>query len=260
MVIDSVLARVLALVVVGGCGTTLDQPGYADEGSPDAAVPQAPARICDGPRVRVVYVVPSDRTPVSEYVVALDNAFTQLRVFVREQLGTGETFCFDGVETIRTPHTASWYMANPSPRGAELTFWDNALDDAFALTGGAFYDPDNIWNYFFDVDEVEGQRLGSSYSVVVHPSSLLRGLTGEFDRTRCQSVGLAGFHLGYSLGAPAPPGCAEGAATCAADSLMWQGYTTFPTTYFVSEQKTFLTTNPFMVASDPLNTVSSCAQ
>ncbi|MGE0550994.1 MAG: hypothetical protein AB7O24_00510 [Kofleriaceae bacterium] len=254
MAVDTALAGVLVFGAMAGCGTSLD------EAPPDAAPPISVEHRCDGPRVRVVYVVPADRSPVSDYEVALERAFTQLRAFVQDQVGTGETFCFDGVETIRTQHTASWYMANASPRGPELTFWDNALADAFALTGGTFYDENNIWNYFFDVDYVEGQRLGSTYSVNVHPANVLRGLTGELDNKRCENVGLTGFHLGYSLGTPPPPGCAEGAATCASDSLMWQGYTVFPTTYLTSEQKTFLAFSPFMLASDPIEGVTACAQ
>src|SRR5687768_3978353 len=109
-------------------------------------------------RVHVVYLVPTDREvdPVAQRNMA--RAIEHLRSWYGQQLGTGESFTLaDGaVEVVRTGHPAAWYATTPNGDAA-ITFWNNATQEAQALTGAGYADPDDVWLLYLDAEPACGQ-------------------------------------------------------------------------------------------------------
>ncbi len=243
------------------CGVVVrSSPDEQRTTNPDAAPVNTPIPRCDGARVRVVYLVPSDRNPVAAYVSGLRDGYAQLQQFFYDQLASHRTFCFDDVDVLRTPHTTSWYMANPSPRGEEFTLWDNVLADAIELSKQLMADVDTSWAYYIDTDYVAGQRIGSENGFVMLPSKDLSGLAGLGPDVRCTSVGASAAFLAYALGARSPADCNNGAPTCDGQALLRLGYQNFPNTYLLADQKTTLLQSKFVVPLEPNQPIPSCAQ
>lgn len=223
--------------------------------------------------VRVVYLVPSDKAIRSDYASAITEAFLNLQEFYRREMGSGFTFALHSpvVEVYRLPHAASWYSTNPSRAGAAQSqwFWENTLNDGFALTGGGFNDPNNRWFFYIDADTACGQSIGGNAGVAVVAANDLRGLVGEQNIPPCPTdppdnsgrlrwIGGAGHELGHSFNVPHPPGCGGGGpnygctgGAFAAGSLMWVGYASYPNTYLLPENKQALSATGFFY-----NTVS----
>ena len=86
----------------------------------------------------------------------------------------------DPVVWYQTSHPTSWYRTNPSsPSFYAGRFWESALDDGFALTGGRFDDPNNRWLFYLDADPLPGQYSGGTSGVALMGANDLRGLNGE---------------------------------------------------------------------------------
>jgi hypothetical protein len=247
-----------ALCIAGGCGTVVERDGVDVEPTPDPGVPAQ--RRCEGPHVRPVYMVPADRDPSVEYSDAIRDALLELQLFFQREVATGESFCIDDVEVVPTEHTASWYMANPSPRGDQITFWDNALADAYQLTELKDGKPDALWLYFFDVDYVEGQWFGAIPNLVLLPSVHMRGIAGREQNPRCYYSGTIAYYLASASGVGRPQDCANGEPTCQSDSLMWGGYANFPTTFLLPDQKLTLAQSSLFVSIDTPAEIPSCAK
>jgi hypothetical protein len=216
-------------------------------------------------RIRVVYLVPSDRQIRPEYTAAIANAFNDLQEFFRLQMGSGYTFILGTptVEVYRTSQPAAWYNTNPNG-GTSLWFWNNTLSHGFAASGGRFNDPNNRWIYYIDSDNACGQAIGGVAGVALMSANDLRGLNGESalvascpnDPTVSPGVnrwiGGAGHEMGHALGLPHPPGCGTGGPNygctggiTAADSLMWVGYAYYPNTWLLPADKQSLSASGF---------------
>lgn len=206
-------------------------------------------------QVRVVYLTPSDKAYRPEYELALGTAVTDLQGWFADQLG-GSTFSTpsDSVAWYQTSHPSSWYQANPSnPSFYAGRFWESALADAFALTGGRFNDPDDRWLFYIDADPLAGQYTGGTSAVALFPANDLRGLNGEppvpinrgdptvnpgFSRW----VGGMGHELGHAFGLGHPVDSPGGRDDYA---LMYLGYLTYPDTYLRASDKTALLASGF---------------
>ena len=216
--------------------------------------------------VHVVYLVPFDKKPRHIYSVALRKAIREMRAFYQAQLGItesraradiGETFDISSpaVEVVVTPHDSAFYNANNQAGAFEFFF--RAVQDGFEATGGGFNDPDDIWVFYIDADPACGQGVGGTSGVALLPANDLRGLVGEPNVPSCigdapdtggvcRWIGGLGHELGHALGLPHPPGCEQG--NCSAEaffSLMFFGYTVYPDTYFLDEDKERLRASPF---------------
>jgi hypothetical protein len=136
----------------------------------------------------VVYLVPSDRAVRQDYSHRLRFAIRNLQIWYRNELADGTTFSLNKpiVEVVPTPHVAPWYSTNPVGSLSSLWFFFNVIGEAFALTGGQFFDPANIWVFYIDSDPACGQLVGATSGVAVLPANDLRGLAGEqtFRRAR----------------------------------------------------------------------------
>jgi len=200
--------------------------------------------------VRVVYLVPADKPVRKDYEIAVGNAILHLQNFYQSQMGSGYSFSTNDpiVEVYRTSHALSYYSSSTTN---SLDFWNKALADGFALSGGSFNDPNNRWIYYIDADPgcVNGspQAVGGTSGVALLPANDLRGLArqqtiglcGQNPDTNgpCRWIGGLGHELGHAFGLPHPPGCDQvggcSGGSFASNSLMYLGYASYPQTYLL---------------------------
>jgi hypothetical protein len=144
--------------------------------------------------------------------------------------------------------------------------------DAFGLTGGGFFDPNNIWVFYIDSDPACGQVTGATSGVAVLPANDLRGLAGEPNIPPCPDdlpdtagvcrwVGGLGHELGHALGLPHPAACEDSDPTtiCPSDALLWLGYITYPNTYLLDEDKAILRSSPFLARVPGRRSLPDCS-
>lgn len=210
-------------------------------------------------QVRMIYLVPSNKSARADYQDAIANAISNLRLFYSDQIGGGYAFTLHSpiVEVYQTPHTAEFYSTGDNARPGGL--WEGVLADGFALTGGGFNDPNNRWIFYVDVDPICGQYSGGTSGVALLPANDLRGLTNQATVPTCPGdpstllsvnrwIGGLGHELGHAFNLPHPPGCDSGACTgglYAYNSLMYVGYSIYPNTYLLDEDKTQLLATGF---------------
>ncbi|HMT06661.1 MAG TPA: FG-GAP-like repeat-containing protein [Pyrinomonadaceae bacterium] len=217
-------------------------------------------------RVRFVYLIPQDKTFRPDYKAAIADVALHLRDFYQKELANNNAFTLNDpiVEVYQTSHTSAWYRSNvssPAPTEYGSYFYENALNDGFALTGGGFDDPNNRWIYYIDADPDCTQFIGGTHGIALMAGNDFRGLTGQNNIPPCSMespdtagkyrwIGGAGHEIGHSFDLPHPPGCDPPTNNCqggptASNSLMWFGYATYPNTYFLSSDKTTLLNTGF---------------
>lgn len=226
-------------------------------------------RDCDVPLptclVRFVYLIPDDRTERPENAQGIERAVQDLRLWFYDQLGT-ETFRMADpiVETYATPNLETWYETNPNG-DANLWFVNNVADDAFAVTGGMYDDPDFLWVYIIDAEPDCSQKwyLGDR-GVVVLPRHVLDGLVGDkIPVPPClvtgvdgsgEWIGLMAKYIGFALGLSEPPGCVDGnpGTPCPEGALMWTGYLDYPDCYLFAAEQDALREECLFDEIDPL--------
>lgn len=215
--------------------------------------------------IRIIYLVPSDRSIQNDYVRGISGAIQHLQAWYHQQMG-GKTFKLHNpiVEIKKTRHVSSWYRSTPNG-DQSVWFWNNVIGDGFSLTGGNFNDPKYRWVYYIDAENASGQIGGGGTSgVCVLPEHDLLGLIGKHptERNVCRWVGGLGHELGHALNLPHPPECDSGTlpqsdAKC--QSLMYLGYLIYPNTVLLPEDKVKLNQGGFMQNIAPLNTSVDCA-
>jgi hypothetical protein len=223
--------------------------------------------------VRIVYLVPADRAVREDYADHLKAAVRHLQIWFRNELGDSTTFSINKpvVEVVQTSQVAAWYSTNPAGEYS-LWFWNNVLADAFALTGGMFLDPNNIWVFYIDSDPGCGQAIGAAAGVALLPANDLRGLAGETNIPPCVGdqpdtagvcrwVGGLGHELGHAFGLPHPPTCEDGdpATVCPSNTLLWLGYITYPQTFLLEEDKGTLAQSPFFSSIHGRRSLPECS-
>lgn len=237
---------------------SFNNPSFNQKLTEGASVEAAP--LAQGSnQVRVIYLVPSDKSIDVNYQNAIANAISSLQVFYRNQMGGGLAFSLHSpiVEIHQTSHPAAFYSTgiNARPGG----FYESVLSDGFALTGGSFNDPNNRWIFFVDADPICGQYTGGTSGIALLPANDLRGLTNQATVPVCPGdpsgvigvnrwIGGLGHELGHACNLPHPPGCDNGNCTggqYAYNSLMYIGYYYYPNTYLLDENKTLLLAGGF---------------
>jgi len=100
------------------------------------------------PSVHAVYLIPANRPFNQAYYNAIGGAMTNLQAWYTSQLVNGKSFRLSSpiVEAYVTPHIDTWYTSNPGG------YFNNTLNDGFALTGGQLGDPDATWLFYLDAD------------------------------------------------------------------------------------------------------------
>jgi hypothetical protein len=237
---------------------SINNPSFNRRLMEGAGVEDAPA-VQGSKQVRVIYLVPSDKSVNPSYQTAIANAISSLQVFYRDQMGGGLAFSLHSpsVETYQTPHPSSYYSTGVNARAGG--FYESVLADGFALTGGGFNDPKNRWLFFIDADLICGQYTGGTSGIALMPANDLRGLTNQPTVPICPGdpsgvvgvnrwIGGLGHELGHACNLPHPPGCDNGNCTggqFAYNSLMYIGYAHYPNTYLLNENKTLLQAGGF---------------
>lgn len=230
--------------------------------NPDEYQPEASFR-----QVRMIYLVPSDKSVRDDYRGAMGNAILNLQRFYQQQMGNGYAFSthFPLVEVVYLNRSSGFYgSSNPDP----YWFWKTVTADGFAATGGRFNDPNNRWVYYIDADEACGQNVGGTSAVALLPANDLRGLTDQPRIPRCGGgsdgfpyprwVGGLGHELGHAFGLNHPPGCDAGACyggEYARRSLMYQGVYYYPDTYLLSDDTSILYGTGFFTPFNLLDSI-----
>jgi hypothetical protein len=209
--------------------------------------------------VRMVYLVPSDRSVNYNYRFGMEKAVREMQTGYYDRIGQGKAYRMHAprVEVLHTPNPVVWYTTNaPGTYGSR--FWEGVLADGFALTGGGFNDPSNRWIFYIDADQLCNQAVGGTSGVALLPANDLRGLTcgtnippcgGPPDNGGlCRWVGGFAHEMGHAFLLPHPPGCPLACSCPAPDTgcakaLMWLGYAVYPDAYFLASDVTSLLTN-----------------
>jgi predicted Zn-dependent protease len=212
--------------------------------------------IVENKTVRIIYLVPSDSVENTDYTLGLQNTARHIQLWYYQQLG--KTFALHDpiVEVYKTPHEGTWYSTN-SNGDLFVQFWNNILDDGFALTDAQFNDPNNIYAFYIDAHPICGQCGGCGTSgVLAIGANDLRGIVdkpwvsicpGEtYTFKPCRFVGGLGHELGHAFGLPHPPGCETSDDGCDYGSIMWTGFYDYPDCYFNQTEKQSLLENPFI--------------
>jgi hypothetical protein len=246
-------------------------PAPLPQASGGRAVPAPAQRSPTRPEVRLIYLVPSDRTINPAYVTAIANAGRHLQGWYQQQLGNTKTFALHSpiVETYQTTHAVTWYQTNGSPSFAQ--FYDNAAQDVFTATGGSYNDPNYVYAIYIDAESACGQCGGcGGAGVLVVGSNDLKGLVGQpsirycptdpapVQYPPCRWVGGLGHELGHAFGLPHPPDCDQGLNTCDYNALMWAGYVAYPNTYLRADEKATLNQSAFFRAQGPSPAPALC--
>ena len=194
-------------------------------------------------RVRVVYLVSSDRRERVAFTEALRAAILELRGWYADQLG-GVTFALADpiVEVVKSDKLAEWFYSNPNGANKDNWGYNNTLSEASRLVGARRGDPFNTWVIYSDGPGDKGRGGGG---VAVMPEDDLLGLVGEHPRDKSvpRWIGGMGHELGHALGLPHPED-----TTRDADALMWTGiYKHYPkSAYLTDEDKKQLWRSPFI--------------
>lgn len=210
-------------------------------------------------QVRMIYLVPSDKTVRDDYKAAIADAILHVQDFYQKDLGSNYAFSLHSpiVEVYQTSHTSSWYSTNQSGAFVDW-FKNNTWSDGFALTGGGFNDPDNRWIYYIDADSACGQYSGWGESgTAILSAHDPRGLTGEQYIPACSNesenlsgkyrwIGGLGHELGHALGLSHP----TVQMPYELNSIMAFGYGDYPNTYFISSDRTILLNSGFFTSQD----------
>ncbi|CAN5800687.1 hypothetical protein BH24BAC1_BH24BAC1_38930 [soil metagenome] len=211
--------------------------------------------------VRMIYLVPADREVNEAYRISIGESAKHLQKWYYDQLNIQKSFHLRSpvVEVFKTSHKSDWYSTNTNG-DLFVQFWNNVLSDGFAVSGGKFNDPDNIYVFYIDADPACGQCGGcGAPGVVVIGANDLRGMVGQEAKAICPNeniwkfgpcrfVGGLGHELGHALNLPHPPGCDQGQNTCDNGSVMWTGLYNYPNAYFNTAEKESLANHPFITS------------
>lgn len=198
-------------------------------------------------KVRVVYLVSSDRKEDPRYTAAIEHAIKDLQVWYGKQLG-GPTFHLSDpvVEVVQSDKDAKWIAENPNGKRRDDWQYNNSLAEAKRLKGARHNDPKFIWVIYSDSPGNTG-RGGSGVTCL--PEDDLLGLVGEHptQKDKVRWIAGLGHELGHAFGLPHPDD-----TTKDADALMWAGfYTKYRTTaYLTPEDKEKLLKSPFFYHPD----------
>lgn len=218
------------------------------------------------PRVRVVYLVPCDRSPQHDFETATRNAIQHVQRWYRDHMGNGKTFRLHQpiVETVRIPHAESWYREYAVDPDRKQWFWRNVLDDAFGVTLGRFHDPMNRWVFYIDSENEHDQAVGGNAGIALLPRHDLMGLIGRSifpaEPNVCRWVGGLGHELGHAFELPHPAGFQRFAFDRSGGSLMAYGFQHYPETFLNPDDIEQLDRSDFFNRLDLDETIESCSQ
>jgi predicted Zn-dependent protease len=189
--------------------------------------------------VRVIYLVPTDRTLNQQYTVATGDCITQLSTWYKTTLGSNKTFHVNSqlVETIQSTHAAFWFNANNGTSGtdAQYYFYTNTKNEIKALLGTGYDESKYVYLVYVDAAGTTG---AGALGFTAMPENDLEGLTGQMTEPVSRWIGGAGHELGHAFGMVHP----DNQNT---QALMWTGYTIYPKCILQDADKTVLNASKF---------------
>ncbi|MBB2146136.1 hypothetical protein GM921_11615 [Pedobacter sp. LMG 31464] len=190
--------------------------------------------------IRVIYLVPSDRSLKKIYIDGAKNCITQLTTWYKGALGSNKTFHINNdfiVETIQSSHNAAWFNANNGTSGdnADYYFYQNTKNDIKSLLGASYNETNFTYLVYVDA---QGKTGAGALSFTAMPETDLLGLTGQMTEGVPRWIGGAGHELGHAFGLPHPD-------NQNANALMWTGYTLYPNCILQDNDKAILNGNKF---------------
>lgn len=284
------LLAVLLVATVGGCAeispaslTDDDQSGDDDDGGDGGDDGDSGGGADAGPddveggetdscdygaastttkRIRVLYLVPSDRDEDPVYTANLEQSLRHVQQWFRARMpGTHHFSVGDPVvQVARSTHPAAWFSTNVVGDDPNRYFWENTLADIGPL-GASLDDPDNLWLVYVGADTACNQATYGSRHIAMFPENDLRGLAGRTrippcggapdGYGRCRWVGGMALVMAFALGLPGQPGCADADAMTPCDDagLTRYGYISYPTASLTTEQITYLDDSQFLDAT-----------
>jgi len=193
-------------------------------------------------RVRMIYLVSSDREENVEYTAAIEHAIRDLQNWYGRQL-SGPTFRLSDpvVEVVKSNRPADWFYGNPNGNHKDNWGFNNTLDEARRLLGVKRHDPKFVWAIYSDGPGNKG-RGGSGVTCL--PEDDLLGLVGKHptQKNKLRWIAGLGHELGHAFGLPHPSDTRKHA-----DAIMWTGmYRKYPdTAYLTDDDKKILMRSPF---------------
>jgi hypothetical protein len=214
--------------------------------------------------VRVVYLVPSDRGVREEFTTATAAAIAHVQRWYWERMGNRKTFRLHepAAEVVKLSHDSGWYSSHAVEADRTQWFWQNALADGFAATGGRFGDDRNRWVFYIDAENDRDQAVGGNAGVALLPHHDLMGLIGQSifpgEHEVCRWVGGLAHELGHAFELPHPPGYETFVFDRSAGSLMAYGFRAYPETFLNPEDLARLDASPFFVPMDFSGPMPDC--
>jgi hypothetical protein len=238
-----------ALVGCGGTDVTVPPPPTPTPSEPTPAPTTIPPAQGSG-EVRVLYVIPSDRSFRRDYSEAVEFALHDLRVWYAGQLA-GRTFWLREPvpEVCRLPQPAAYYAVDS---------WTKVLDDVQGCAPVSYGSDRLAWVLYVDIIHTcdAPGRLGAGASgLTMMPRQDMDGLIGApyiddcgigYDLPISRYVGGAGHELGHALGLPHPPGCDTQLPSCDSAAIMAGGYASYPNTHLTEDDKATLFASSFI--------------
>lgn len=183
-----------ACTVTPAADTAAPDAGAAAIADGDAAPEQPTEETCAPPEgaasgklVRAVYLLPADREADAQHLANIRHALADAQLWLRARMPEGTSFRVHGeIEVVETGHDAAHYRAPAEGDSATHAYWFNGLDDAFALTGADFDDPDTVWMFFLDAPADCGQATGGIDHVALLSGRHLAWLSGRAPSPACE--------------------------------------------------------------------------
>ena len=194
--------------------------------------------------VRVVYLIPSDRSVREDYTTNIDAAIRNVQDWYKSEL-SGYTFKINSpaVEVVHSDKSSDWFLTNPVSDSQRMNVYFNTMSEITRLLNVDIYDPTYTWAAYIEVKE--GALGGGNLAVFPHTEDWSTCIDSAQNSNRC--YGGLGHELGHAFGLPHPSD-----TTLFGDSLMYLGYLTYPNTYFTPSDKTTLLAHPLISYASPV--------
>ncbi|MEC9399797.1 MAG: hypothetical protein VX475_19370 [Myxococcota bacterium] len=204
------------------------------------AAPRPTKHRSEAPKVRVLYLVSSDKEVDPRRKAVIEGAITHVQGWYRAKLG-GSTFTLNSpvVEVARSEKPARWFDSNPNGANRDEWSYNNILAQASKVKGVRLGDPLTVWVIYSD-SPGGGGRGGNGVAIL--PDHDLLGLLGEHphEKNVDRWVGGLAHEVGHTFGLKHTEGKEHRES-----ALMQLGYAKYPETYLTPQEKNVLWRNPF---------------